>query len=40
MFPTYYLYVNDNLAYTFAQSSVAAFIANSETYQLTPSDIP
>jgi hypothetical protein len=40
MFPTYYLYVSGSLAYTFAQSSVAAFTANDETYQLTPSQIP
>jgi hypothetical protein len=40
MFPTYYLYVGGNLTYTFGQSSVAAFTAKDDTYQLTPSDIP
>jgi len=39
-FPTYYLYVNGTLTYTFAQSTVAAFIAHDRTYQLTPSQIP
>jgi hypothetical protein len=39
-FPTYYLYVNGTLTYTFPQSTVAAFIAHDQTYQLTPSQIP
>jgi hypothetical protein len=40
MFPTYSLYVNGSLAATYPQSSVAAFILNNQTYQLTPSQIP
>jgi hypothetical protein len=40
MFPTYSLYVNGTLTYTFAQSTVAAFTAQDQTYQLTPSQIP
>jgi hypothetical protein len=40
MFPTYYLYVNGTLTYTFTQSTVAAFILKDQTYQLTPSQIP
>jgi hypothetical protein len=40
MFPTYSVYVNGSLVATYAQSSVAAFIAKDQTYQLTPSQIP
>jgi hypothetical protein len=40
MFPTYYLYVNGTLTYTFPQSALATFTAKDETYQLTPSQIP
>ena len=39
MFPTYSVYVNGSLAWTHAQSPVASFIANDQTYQRIPSDI-
>jgi len=37
--PTYSVYVNGSLAWTHAQSPVASFIANDQTYQRTPSQI-
>jgi hypothetical protein len=40
MFPTYSVYVSGSLVTTYAQSTVAAFILNSQSYQLTPSQIP
>ena len=40
MFPTYSVYVNGGLLVTFNQSSVASFVANDQTYQRTPSQIP
>jgi hypothetical protein len=40
MFPTYSVYVSGNLAATYPQSAVAAFVLNNQTYQLTPSQIP
>ncbi|MGA7632450.1 MAG: hypothetical protein WCB11_16945, partial [Terriglobales bacterium] len=40
MFPTYSVYVNGNLVATYPQSTVAAFVAKDQTYQLTPSQIP
>ena len=40
MFPTYSVYVNGEIVITYPQSTVAAFIANNQTYQLEPSQIP
>ena len=40
MFPTYSVYVNGTLTAIYPQSSAAAFIAQNDTYQLTPSQIP
>jgi hypothetical protein len=40
MFPTYSVYTNGLLTTTFAQSPVATFVANDDSYQLTPSQIP
>jgi hypothetical protein len=40
MFPTYSVYVNGSLVATYPQSSVASFVANDQTYQRTPSQIP
>jgi hypothetical protein len=40
MFPTYSVYVNGSLVATYSQSSAASFIANDQTYQRTPSQIP
>jgi hypothetical protein len=40
MFPTYSVYVNGTLAVTYPQSSVASFVANDQTYQRTPSQVP
>lgn len=39
MFPTYSVYVNGSLVATYAQSSVATFVAKDQTYQRTPSQI-
>ena len=40
MFPTYSVYVSGSLVATYAQSTVAAFVAKDQTYELTPSQIP
>jgi hypothetical protein len=40
MFPTYSVYVSGSLVTTYNQSTVAAFVLNSQSYQLTPSQIP
>jgi len=40
MFPTYSVYVGGNLVATYPQSTVMAFVSNSNAYQLTPSQIP
>jgi len=40
MFPTYSVYVNGSLVVTYPQSTVASFTANSQSYQLTPAQIP
>jgi len=39
MFPTYSVYVNGSLVATYAQSSVATFVAKDQTYQRIPSQI-
>jgi len=40
MFPTYSVYTNGALTNTYPQCSVQSFVANDETYQLIPSQIP
>lgn len=40
MFPTYSVYVNGNLAQTCPQSAPSSFIAQNQTYQRLPSQIP
>lgn len=40
MFPTYSVYVNGTLVYTYGQTTVANFFSQNQTYQRTPSQIP
>jgi len=40
VFPSFTVYRNGNFQITYPQSSVASFILNDESYQLTPSQIP